>query len=224
MIDFSSASLTACFRKDNASMNRWINKQALSRWQQIIYFPTKDVISPEKETSNVPKPCSGDSRGCWDVLPHTSCLKYMFMFFCVAVDAFKKHYFWELQSLPKALSFSSVQQLERVLIFSKWTGRGPHWYWGDANAVGASLFFLLLFYFFFKGDSFYCPGTQPVLKLIVFYRLHFICPLISHYFKDKKTNILFILLCVHMETWLLWLRGKKQAEPTMPTGPHGHHL
>lgn len=58
--------------------------------------------------------------------------------------------------------------------------------------------------------------------VIVFYRLDFILPLISHNFNNEKTNILFC--CVYMEIWLLWLKGKKQAEPTMPTGPRGHYL
>lgn len=43
---------------------------------------------------------------------------------CNAEDAFKEHYFRELQSLPNALS----SPLKNILIFSKWTGRGTHWY------------------------------------------------------------------------------------------------
>lgn len=41
-------------------MNGWINKQALSWWQQIMDFLTKDVISPEKKKlQTYPSPAAG---------------------------------------------------------------------------------------------------------------------------------------------------------------------
>lgn len=39
------------------------------------------------------------------------------MFFCIAEDAFKEHYFWELQSLPKALSFGARSSFKMYLYF-----------------------------------------------------------------------------------------------------------
>lgn len=119
------------------------------------------------------------------------------MFFCIAVDAFKEHYVGELQSLQRALSFWSVRQLQNVLIFSKWTGIGPHWYCGDANA---------LWRYFFPCKSFYRTNIQSIKVLLIFlsglFHIHFIS-YFEHNLKDKCT---------------LYLVNKGRS--TIPAGTH----
>lgn len=57
-------------------------------------------------------------------------------------------------------------------------------------------------FFFFKCNSVYSTGIQPVLKTVIaFYKLGFMFTLILHYFTTRQTN--FSFRCVLMEIWVL---------------------
>lgn len=103
----------------------------------------------------------------------------MFVFFCIAEDAFKEHYFGELQSLPKALSFGACSSLKIYLYFPN----------GQEEAL-AGIEVMLMQRGAIRRNSVYSTKAQPVLN--IFNGHGFILTLISRHFNDKKTNIVFI--------------------------------
>ncbi|KAM3611004.1 uncharacterized protein V6R79_012148 [Siganus canaliculatus] len=62
------------------------------------------VLERPERHQTCPTPPAQIYMACYEVPAHASLPKYMFVFFCIAEDAFKEHYFGELQSPSKALS------------------------------------------------------------------------------------------------------------------------
>lgn len=97
----------------------------------VQHLPVQNkCLSPQKMLINAapaPPPILWDSKNIKHVLQcgltwllsarSRLFAEYMFLFCCIAEDAFKEHYFWELQSWPKALSFGVRSRFKMYLYF-----------------------------------------------------------------------------------------------------------